>query len=150
VSCYAACKLTCHRYFLYRIFSKEDRAKADGGVSERAAQAGQFSDSRVIVALDLFASQFSDNSISPKTKAMKKEVDELRAIVQDMDSLARQALGEERGGGGLFGFGKKQLNKSEISQKMKELYVAGGTAWNRYVFAANDGLPVTLNKLPYL
>jgi hypothetical protein len=102
------------------------------------------------VALDLFASQFSDNSISTKTKTMKKEVDELRVIVQNMDSLAKQALGEETTGGGFFGFGKKQLSKSEISQKMKELYIAGGTAWNRYVFAANDGLPVTLNKLPFL
>jgi hypothetical protein len=129
---------------------KEDRAKADGGISERAAQAGQFSDARVIVAMDLFAAQFSDNSISPKTKAMKKEVDELRSIVEDMSSLARQALGEESVGGGFFGLGKKQPSKSEISQKLKELYIAGGTAWNRYVFAANDGLPVTLNKLPYL
>jgi hypothetical protein len=134
----------------FRAHSKEDRAKADGGISERAAQAGQFSDSRVIVALDLFASQFSDNSISTKTKAMKKEVDELRVIVQNMDSLAKQALGEESSGGGFFGFGKKQLSKAEVSQKMKELYIAGGTAWNRYVFAANDGLPVTLSKLPYL
>jgi hypothetical protein len=122
----------------------------DGGVSERAAQAGDFSDSRVIVAMDLFASQFSDNSISPKTKAMKKEVDELRAVVQELNSLAKQALGEESVGGGFFGLGKKQPSKSEISNRMKELYIAGGTAWNRYVFAANDGLPVTLNKLPYL
>lgn len=119
-------------------------------MAERAAQAGQFSDARVIVAMDLFASQFSDNSISPKTKAMKKEVDELRSIVQTMDSLARQALGEESAGGGFFGFGKKQPSKAEISQKLKELYIAGGSAWNRYVFATNDGLPVTLNKLPYL
>ena len=122
----------------------------DGGVAERAAQAGAFSDSRVIVAMDLFASQFSDNSISPKTKAMKKEVDELRAVVQGMESLAKQALGEETGGGGFLGLGAKKLSKSEISNKMKELYIAGGTAWNRYIFAANDGLPVTLNKLPYL
>jgi hypothetical protein len=137
-------------FFPPDIHSKEDRAKVDGGMSERAAQAGQFSDSRVIVAMDLFASQFSDNSISPKTKAMKKEVDELRSIVQNMDSLAKQALGEESAGGGFFGLGKKQPSKSEISQKLKELYIAGGTAWNRYVFAANDGLPVTFNKLPYL
>ncbi len=122
----------------------------DGGISERASQAGQFSDSRVIVAMDLFAAQFSDNSISPKTKAMKKEVEELRTIVQEMDSLAKQALGEGDAGGGFFGLGKKQINKSEISQKLKELYIAGGTTWNRYVFIANDGLPITLSKLPYL
>lgn len=81
---------------------------------------------------------------------MRNEVDELRSIVQNMDSLAKQALGEETAGGGFFGIGKKQPSKSEISQKLKELYIAGGTSWNRYVFAANDGLPVKLNKLPYL
>ena len=137
-------------FFFLSHCSKEDRAKVDGGVSERAAQAGAFSDSRVIVAMDLFASQFSDNSISPKTKAMKKEVDELRAVVQGMSSLAKQALGEETASGGFLGLGKKQPSKSEIANKMKELYIAGGTAWNRYIFAANEGLPVTLSKLPYL
>jgi hypothetical protein len=139
-----------HNCFSYSKISKEDRAKADGGISERALQAGEFSDSRVVVAMDLFAAQFSDNSISPKTKAMKKEVDEIRSIVQQMESLAKQGLGEESAGGGFLGLGKKQPSKSEISNKLKELYIAGGTAYNKYVFAANDGLPVTLNKLPYL
>jgi hypothetical protein len=129
---------------------KSDRSKQDGGVSERAAQAGQFSDARVITALDLFAATFSDNSVSPKTKAMQKEVAELRSVVEGMKSIARQATGEESGGGGLFGIGKKQPSKSELSNKMKELYIVGGTSWNRYVFAANDGLPVALKKLPYL
>ena len=130
--------------------TREDRAKIDGGVSERAAQAGKFSDSRVLVACDLFASTFSDNSISTKTKAMKKEVDELRAISNAMNLVAKQGLGEETGGGGFFGLGAKKPSQQELSQKMKELYVQGGTAWNRYVFAANDGLPVQLTKLPYL
>ena len=128
---------------------KEDRAKVDGGVAERAAQAGKFSDSRVLVACELFASTFSDNSISPKTKAMKKEVDELRSIVNEMDLIARQGLGEETGGG-FFGMGAKKQSPQELSRKLKELYIRGGTAWNQYIFAANDGLPVQLTKLPYL
>ena len=130
--------------------TKEDRAKADGGTSERASKAGGFSDARVLVACDLFAATFSDNSISPKTKAMKNEVDELRSVVEAMSLAARQGLGEETGGGGLFGFGAKKPTKDELSRKLKELYIQGGTAWNRYIFAANDGLPVQLQKLPYL
>ena len=57
--------------------TKADRAKVDGGVAERAAQAGGFSDARVLTAADLYAGAFSDNSISPKTKAMRKSVDGL-------------------------------------------------------------------------
>lgn len=132
--------------------NKADRAKIDGGVSERAAQAGQFSDARVLVALDLLAAQFSDNSISPKTTAMKKEVDILRSVVTEMASISRQALGEENaGGGGFFGVGgKKKVTKSELSKRMKELYITGGTAWNKYAFLANEGIPSSLKKLPYL
>lgn len=130
--------------------SKEDRAKADGGTSERAAQAGGFSDARVLIAADLFAATFSDNSVSKKTKNMKQEVDTLRSVVEQMQSISRQALGEESAGGGLFGFGAKKARKDELSQKLKELYIEGGNAYNRYIFAANDGLPVQLNKLPFL
>ena len=127
--------------------TKADRAKIDGGIQERAAQAGEFSDARVLVALDLLAAQFSDNSISAKTKAMKKDVDEIRSVVNEMSSICRQALGEESSGG--F-FGKKQASKKDLSKRMKELYVIGGTAWNRYAFVANEGIPKTLQKLPIL
>lgn len=130
--------------------SKEDRAKPDGGTSERAAQAGGFSDARVLVAADLFAATFSDNSVSPKTKTMKTEVEKLRSIVLEMQSISKQALGEESGGGGLFGFGAKKESKDELSKRLKGLYVEGGNAYNRYIFAANDGLPVQLKKLPFL
>ena len=129
--------------------TKSDRSKADGGVGERAAQAGKFSDARVLVACDLFASAFSDNSISQKTKDMQKEVKELRQVIVEMDLVARQALGEETSGG-FFGIGAKKSSKEELSNRMKQLYLQGGQAWNRYIFAANDGLPVQLNKLPYL
>jgi hypothetical protein len=129
--------------------TKEDRVKVDGGSSERAAKAGGFSDARVLVACDLFAATFSDNSISDKTRTMKKEVDELRFVVQTMISIAGQGLGEDTGGG-LFGFGAKKLSKDEVSRKMKELYLEGGAAWNRYIYAANDGLTLSLQKLPYL
>lgn len=130
--------------------SKEDRAKPDGGTTERAAQAGGFSDARVLVAADLFAATFSDNSVSAKTKKMKDEVANLRSIVEKMQSISRQALGEESGGGGLFGFGAKKASKDELSKKLKELYIEGGNAYNRYIFAANEGLPVQLKKLPFL
>jgi hypothetical protein len=92
--------------------TKEDRYKADGGFVERAARAGKFSNSRVLVACELFATNFSDNSISPKTKARKKEVDELRTVVNEMDLVARQALGEDTGAG-----------LKELSRNMKQLYV---------------------------
>ncbi len=130
--------------------TKADNAKIDGGIQERAAQAGQFSDARVLVALDLLASQFSDNSISPKTKKMKANVDEIRAAVTEMSSICRQALGEETSGGGMFGMGKKQVSKKELSNRMKELYLKGGNAWNQYAFVANEGIPKTLQQLPYL
>ena len=130
--------------------SKADRAKIDGGIQERAAQAGKFSDARVLVALDLLAAQFSDNSISPKTKKMKADVDEIRSAVQEMSSICKQALGEEKAGGGMFGMGAKAKSKKELSNRMKELYLIGGNAWNRYAFVANEGIPKTLAQLPYL
>lgn len=129
--------------------TKEDRSKIDGGISERAAQAGQFSDARVLVAADLFAAAFSDNSISSKTKSMKTEVEVLREVVDEMNLAARQALGEE-GGGGLFGFGAKKPSQSELSRKVRELFTKGGNAWNKYIFLANEELPVQLKKLPYI
>mmetsp|Transcript_29365 Transcript_29365/g.68993 ORF Transcript_29365/g.68993 Transcript_29365/m.68993 type:complete len:265 (+) Transcript_29365:93-887(+) len=130
--------------------TKADNAKIDGGIQERAAQAGQFSDARVLVALDLLAAQFSDNSISAKTKAMKKDVDEIRGVVTEMESICKQALGEESAKGGFFGVGKKQVSKKELSNRMKELYIVGGTAWNRYAFEANAGIPKTFQQLPFL
>jgi len=33
---------------------------------------------------------------------------------------------------------------------MKELYIVGGTAWNRYAFEANAGIPKTFQQLPFL
>ncbi len=130
--------------------SKEDRSKPDGGTIERAAQAGGFSDARVLVAADLFAATFSDNSVSAKTKKMKDEVESLRLIIEKMQSISKQALGEESSSGGLFGLGAKKVSKDELSKRMKELYVEGGNVYNKYIFVANDGLPVQLKKLPFL
>ena len=129
--------------------SKEDKAKVDGGISERANQAGQFSDSRVVVAADLFASAFSDNSISPKTKKMKAEVEVLRETVAEMSLTAQQALGEVSTGG-FFGLGGKKPSQAELAKKLRKLYIDGGNAYNKYVFLANEELPLQLNKLPYL
>mmetsp|Transcript_397 Transcript_397/g.783 ORF Transcript_397/g.783 Transcript_397/m.783 type:complete len:254 (-) Transcript_397:95-856(-) len=130
--------------------SKEDRALEDGGIAKRAAMAGGFSDSRVLTAMDLFAATFSDSSITQKTKSMKAEVEKLREVVQGMNKTARLALGEEKSGGGLFGIGGKAPSQSELAKQVQELYIKGGNAYNQYVFVANDGLPVQLQKLPYL
>ena len=104
-----------------------------------------------IHAADLYASAFSSqNSISPKTKKMKASVDKLREIVGQMQSVSKQALGEETGGGGFFGFGAKKPSETELKQKMKELYVQGGNAWNEYVFAANDSLALQFDRFEYI
>jgi hypothetical protein len=130
--------------------SKEDRALPDGGIAKRAAQAGGFSESRVLSAMDLFASTFSESSISPKTRAMQEEVAKLREVVQGLNKVARIAQGEEKAGGGFFGVGSKKPSNAELAAEVKDLYMKGGNAFNQYVFAANDGLPVQLNKLPFL
>lgn len=130
--------------------SKADRSKADGGVADRAAKAGGFSDARVLSAADLYASAFSDNSISGKTKAMRQHVEALRDVVQKMNIASREALGEDLGGGGMFGLGGKKSSPSELSQQVKELYVLGGNEWNQFIYAANDELPLRFNKLPFL
>ena len=130
--------------------SKEDRALQDGGVAKRAALAGGFSNARVLSAMDLYAGTFSDSSITQKTKAMKAEVETLREVVDGMNKAAKIALGEESAGGGLFGIGSKKPSTSELSKQVQELYIKGGNAYNAYVFAANEGLPVQLTKLPFL
>lgn len=130
--------------------SKEDRTLQDGGIAKRAAQAGGFSDSRVLSAMDLFAATFSDSSISPKTKAMQVEVVKLREVVAGISKAAKIASGEEKSGGGLFGIGGKAPSQQELLKQCQELYLKGGNAYNQYVFLANDGLPVQLDKLPFL
>ena len=105
--------------------TKEDRAKADGGIAERAALAGGFSDARVLVAADLYAAAFSDNSVSVKTKTMQQKVTALREIVKKMNFLAKEALGEEKESGGLFGMGSKKPTEAEIAKSVRTLYVEG-------------------------
>lgn len=130
--------------------TKADRTLEDGGAAKRAAQAGGFSDSRVLVAMDLFASTFSESSISAKTKSMKAEVETLREVVEGMNKAARLATGEEKGGGGLFGSRGKAPSQAELSKEVKNLYMKGGAAYNQYTFLANEGLPVQLEKMPLL
>lgn len=130
--------------------TKQDRTKSDGGVSDRAKQAGQFSNARVTSACDLFAAAFSDNSISAKTKKMTAASTKLREVIDGMNLAARQGLGEQAGGGGLFGFGAKKPSQAELAKQVRTLYVEGGNAYNEYVFAANDELPLSLAKLPFL
>lgn len=130
--------------------TKADRALEDGGAAKRAAQAGGFSDSRVLVAMDLFASTFSESSISAKTKSMKAEVQTLREVVEGMNKAARLATGEEKEGGGLFGSRGKAPSQAELSKEVKNLFMKGGAAYNQYTFLANEGLPVQLEKMPLL
>ena len=100
--------------------------------------------------MDLFASTFSESSISPKTKSMKAEVEKLREVVEALNKAARVATGEEKSSGGLFGMGGKAPSQGELAKEVKDLYLKGGNAYNQYVFIANDGLPVQLAKLPFL
>lgn len=129
--------------------TKEDLSKPDAGVAERARQAGRFSDARVLVAADLYAGAFSDNSISEKTKKMKTAVEKVRAAVNGMASVARQALGEEKSGG-LFGFGAKKPSKDELAKDLRKYYVEGGNAWNEYIYAANEDLALQFDRLPFI
>jgi hypothetical protein len=128
--------------------TKADLTKDDGGIADRAAQAGKMSDARVLVAADLFAAAFSDTTISPKTKKMKDEVEKLREVVNGINEAAREALGESSGG--FLGLGAKKASQAELAKRVRDLYVQGGNAFNAYLFAANDELPLSLEKLPYL
>jgi hypothetical protein len=81
---------------------------------------------------------------------MKEQSEILKEVVDGMSTAAKIALGEEKVGGGLFGFGAKSPSQLELAQQVRELYVKGGNAWNQYVFISNNDLPVQLKKLPYL
>ena len=129
--------------------TKADLVKPDSGVAARARQAGQFSDARVLVAADLWAAAFSESSISAKTKKMQAAVADVRRVVEEMQSVSRQALGEEKSGG-LFGIGAKKVDKKEAAKQLRELYVEGGNAWNEYVLAANDNLALQFDKFDYV
>jgi hypothetical protein len=129
--------------------TKADRSKPDGGAADRAAQAGGFSDARVLVAADLFAAAFSDSSISARTRKMQNEVAILREAVQNINAAAREALGEDTGGG-LFGLGAKKSSQAELAKRVRASYIEGGNAYNRFIFEANSELPLSLAKLPFL
>lgn len=79
---------------------------------------------------------------------MKGSVDKVRETVEAMQVTARQGMGEASGG--LFGMGAKKIPKAELSMTMKKLYVQGGSAWNEYVFAANENLPLQYDRLEYI
>jgi len=129
---------------------REDLVKPDAGVAARARQAGQLSEARVVVAADLFAAAFSDNSISAKTKKMKVAVDKLREAVEGMSTTAKIALGEQKVGGGLFGLGAKAPSQSELAKQLRDYYVAGGNAFNEYIYAANDDLALQFDRFAYV
>lgn len=129
---------------------KADLNKPDAGVAERARLSGSFSDSRVLNAADLFAGAFSDNSISPKTKKMQASVEKVRTVIKGLQDVAAQGLGESTGGGFLGLGGGKKASPGELSKQARDLYVAGGNAWNEYVFAANEDLAQQFDKFPFI
>jgi hypothetical protein len=83
---------------------------------------------------------------------MQAEVEKMRQVVKGINLTAKVALGEEKpeGSGGFFGLGSKVPSQAELSKQVRDLYVQGGTAFNQYAFYANEGLPIQLNKFPYL
>lgn len=52
-------------------------------------------------------------------------VEILREVINGMNSCAKQALGEENAGGGLFGIGAKKPSQAELAKTVRELYVKG-------------------------
>jgi hypothetical protein len=128
--------------------TRDDLQKADAGVAERARKSGGFSDARVLVAADLFASAFSESSISSKTKKMQGAVQKMRTVVKEMQDVVNETLGEEKGG--FFGIGAKKANPAESAKKLRQLYVQGGNAWNEYVFAANENLALQFDKFEFI
>ena len=128
---------------------KADLTQPDAGVAARARQAGQFSNARVLVAADLWAASFSESSISVKTKAMQEAVSKVREVVEEMQKVARLGSGEEKAGG-LFGLGAKKVDKNECAKKLRELYVQGGNAWNEYILASNDNLPLQFDRFEFI
>jgi hypothetical protein len=117
-----------------------------------ARQAGAFSDARVLVAAELLAGAFSDNSISEKTKKMQVAIAKVRTVVKELQAISTQALtgGETSGGGGLFGMGAKKTDPAALAKQAKTLYVEGGNAWNEYVAAANDSLALKFDRFSYI
>lgn len=128
---------------------KADLTQPDAGVAACARQAGQFSNARVLVAADLWAASFSESSISVKTKSMQEAVNKVRDVVEEMQKVARLGSGEEKAGG-LFGLGAKKVDKNECAKKLRELYVQGGNAWNEYILASNDNLPLQFDRFDFI
>lgn len=80
---------------------------------------------------------------------MQEAVTKVREVVEEMQSVSRQALGEEKSGG-LFGLGAKKVDKNESAKKLRELYVKGGNSWNEYVLAANENLALQFDRFEFI
>lgn len=80
---------------------------------------------------------------------MKAAVEKTRDIISEMQSVTRQALGEEKSGG-LFGLGAKQPSQDELSKQIRQLYIEGGNSWNEYIFAANENLALQYDKFNFV
>ena len=81
---------------------------------------------------------------------MKDSIEKVREAVKEMNLLAKQGTGEVSAGGGLFGLGGKKPSEAELKQKIKQLYVVGGNAWNEYVLAANENLALQFDRFEFV
>lgn len=69
----------------------------------------------------------------------------VREGIAEMQSVARQGLGEEISGG-FFGLGAKKTPEAELQTQMRELYASTGKYWNEYLAAANEDLALQFDR----
>jgi hypothetical protein len=104
----------------------------------------------VLVAAELLAGAFSDNSISDKTRKMNTAIGKVRTVIKELQLISAQAMTGEEKSGGLFGLGAKKADPAALAKQAKMLYVEGGNAWNEYVAAANDSLALKFDRFSYI
>jgi hypothetical protein len=104
----------------------------------------------VLVAAELLAGAFSDNSISDKTRKMNTAIGKVRTVIKELQLISAQAMTGEEKSGGLFGLGAKKADPVALAKQAKMLYVEGGNAWNEYVAAANDSLALKFDRFSYI
>ena len=65
-------------------------------------------------------------------------------------ALHRRHFQGQKAGGLLFGLGAKKVDKNECAKKLRELYVQGGNAWNEFILASNDNLPLQFDRFDFV
>lgn len=107
--------------------------------------------SSYVGAMDLWAGTYSDSSPTPKTVAMQKDVQALRDVQVELQSIAKRALGEEvTKSGGLFGIGAKSdpvPSAAEAKKLVTDAQAAAINAYNDYCALNNEGHPFEVDEL---